>query len=119
MKKDSNTVYTQQNNIKQKTASPSDSGEHGIPSIVVDSISDMFIENIKLNVTIDLAIKIAEPILIHLYGKKIINQRPWRVKEEEDFIIINGTLDPKKLGGTAQIKIRKSNGQILGYGHGQ
>ena len=73
---------------------------------------------IDLNINKETAIKIAELILVKIYGKDVLKQRPWNVSLKGDTYEINGTFHEKNAdGGVAEIKISKSDGRILEYLH--
>ncbi len=60
------------------------------------------------------AIKIAEVVLFRLYGKEsIIDQRPYRVKEEDSVWWIAGSMKKDTLGFTFTIAISRQTGAIL------
>lgn len=67
------------------------------------------------------AVKIAEAVLVPVYGeKKILSERPFNAKLEGDVWTVGGTLHcgaPHCVGGTAEVKISKSTGQILQMVH--
>lgn len=64
--------------------------------------------------TADLAFQIAEPVLINLYGKDIIeDEKPFFINLENGIWMIKGTLKDDKDGGVAYMEIDKRNGQIL------
>ena len=65
------------------------------------------------------AIKIAEIILVKVYGEKVLKQRPWIVYNEDKSYLIKGTFHggPKRKGGVAYIEIRKDNAKIEWYIH--
>jgi NTF2 fold immunity protein of polymorphic toxin system component len=71
------------------------------------------------------AVKIAEAVLIPVYGeKKVLSERPFTATLAGDIWTVSGTLHctpPGSLckGGTAIVKISKSSGQILQMGHGK
>ena len=59
------------------------------------------------------AVKIAEAVLVPVYGeKKILSERPFNAKLEGDVWTVEGTLHcgaPHCVGGTAEVKISKSS----------
>jgi hypothetical protein len=61
------------------------------------------------------AVKIAEAVLIPVYGEKqILAERPFNVVRKGDVWIVSGTLPCEPCaGGTAEVTISKSSGQIL------
>ena len=67
------------------------------------------------------ALAIAEEKLVEKYGKKILNQRPFQVSEDDSSWKIKGTLQCAKgtvcKGGTAFIEIDKNNGKVIQAGH--
>jgi NTF2 fold immunity protein len=69
------------------------------------------------------AVKIAEAVLIPVYGeKKILSERPFNATLQGDVWTVAGTVhcDPpgaRCVGGSAEVKISKSSGQILQMGH--
>ncbi len=85
----------------------------------LEQISTPNINKKMLNLKLDRnsTIKIAEIILCHIYGEKVLNQRPWNVKEKDESFIIEGRLPENMAGGTAIIEISKKNGRVLNYSH--
>lgn len=73
----------------------------------------------NLNLDKENAVKIAEIVLCHIYGKQVLKERPWNVEELEKSFLISGTLPPNMLGGVALIEISKVNGQVIRYIHGK
>jgi NTF2 fold immunity protein of polymorphic toxin system component len=63
------------------------------------------------------AVRIAEAVLIPVYGEKqIMSERPFTAKLSGDIWTVGGTLNcgaPQCKGGTAVVKISKTSGQIL------
>ena len=82
---------------------------------------------VNLNIGKDDAVKIAEIILVKIYGKEVLKQRPWIVSEDDDSYIIKGTFHSNikrtkdtlsfSVGGVAYIAIRKNNAQVIWYTH--
>jgi len=64
------------------------------------------------------AIKLAEAILVRIYGEKVLRQRPWKVVESKNEFTITGTLH-SQLGGVAEISISKSDARVIRYTHGK
>lgn len=63
--------------------------------------------------TAEVAVKLANTILIELYGiDDIEEQSPFSVNLEDNIWILEGYLDENKLGGVAYIEIDKQTGQI-------
>lgn len=66
------------------------------------------------------AIKIAEPILFNIYGKKdIMKERPYEVYLVKNFWVISGTLPKGYLGGTFLIIIDSRNCKVIEITHGK
>jgi NTF2 fold immunity protein len=71
----------------------------------------------------DVAVKIAEAVLIPVYSeKKILSERPFTAKLQGDVWTVEGALHCPNgakdcFGGTAVVKISKSSGQILHMTH--
>lgn len=67
------------------------------------------------------AVKIAEAVLIPVYGeKKISEERPFKATRQGDIWRVRGTLNcgsPNCEGGTAVVRISKTTGKILFVGH--
>jgi hypothetical protein len=67
------------------------------------------------------AVKIAEAVLIPVYGEKKINEeRPFKATRQGDIWRVTGTLNcdsPNCEGGTAVVRISKPTGEILFVGH--
>lgn len=62
--------------------------------------------------------KVAEAILRSIYGKEIINrQQPLTAELDGDIWIVRGTLPKDEKGGTADIRIRKSSGEVVFLTH--
>ena len=74
---------------------------------------------VNLNLSKEDAVKVAETVLVGIYGKEVLRQRPWRVTESETEFQISGTLAPSSVGGTAEISIRKSDAGVARYTHGK
>jgi hypothetical protein len=67
------------------------------------------------------AIKIAEAVLIPIYGEKLIkSEEPFVVRMEKGIWIIEGKSLPKfSVGGVVHIEISKKDGRILHVIHGK
>jgi hypothetical protein len=66
------------------------------------------------------AVKIAEAVLIPVYGEKqVLSERPFKATLKGDSWTVQGTLAcaPHCVGGTALVEISKSTGQILQMFH--
>jgi hypothetical protein len=66
------------------------------------------------------AVKIAEAVLVPVYGQKQVeSERPFKATVKGDSWTVQGTLQcaPNCVGGTALVEISKSTGQILQMFH--
>jgi len=64
------------------------------------------------------AIKIAEAVWYPLYGDDIYDEKPYNVILEDGFWIVTGSLpDSTWYGGTAYIKFKKSDCQVVNVYH--
>jgi NTF2 fold immunity protein len=64
--------------------------------------------------------KIAEAILLPIYGDEVLNEKPYKVRLVGDSLwIVEGTLNQSMLGGVAYIEIRKSDCKIVKVTHGK
>jgi hypothetical protein len=64
--------------------------------------------------TAELAFRIAEAVLVQIYGReKIEKEKPFSINLENDVWIIEGHLDKELLGGVAYMEIQKNDGKIL------
>ncbi|HKF20159.1 MAG TPA: YbbC/YhhH family protein [Candidatus Angelobacter sp.] len=64
------------------------------------------------------AVKIAEAVLIPIYGEKqILSERPFKASREGEVWTVSGTLPPGYVGGVAVVKISKRTGEILSVVH--
>lgn len=61
----------------------------------------------------------AEGLFIEIYGRSVIEERPWRVTDTNGCYLICGTLPEDMFGGVAQLKVRKSDGFAWVYYHGE
>jgi len=68
---------------------------------------------LNLNLDKESAIKIAEIILVKIYGEKVLKQKPWSVSENDNSFKIRGTTVHTQKGGVAEIIINKSDARIL------
>ncbi len=60
------------------------------------------------------AVRIAETVLVAIYGEKIYNQKPYRINLIKDSIwVVNGSVPAGGYGENAHIEIRKKDGKIL------
>lgn len=73
---------------------------------------------INLKLKKDTIVKIAEIILVDIYGEKVLNEKPWIITEMPNAYKIMGTLRSAK-GGVAEIIINKKNGCVEKCIHGK
>ena len=89
-------------------------------SVVKGTGSD---KNVVTNLSTNIAIEIAEAKLCQVYGKRVLRQRPWKIKYIGDNILITGTLhrdgESNRKGGVAQISINRHDGRIIKVTHGK
>ncbi len=91
------------------------------------SISSVCAENSKHNFVPEnglvsdenTAIKIAEAVLLPIYGESINNKKPFVAKLVDGVWIVEGTLPRNMKGGVPLIEISKDNGAILRVSHGK
>ena len=69
------------------------------------------------------AVKIAEVIFVKVYGERVLAERPWKVKLEKDdsIFFIEGTFNAPKgaRGGVGEIRIKRSNAEVVSILHGK
>ena len=66
------------------------------------------------------AIKIVEPILFGIYGKKnIVKQKPYKTFFIDSYWIVEGTLTKGFRGGIFQIIINSKNSKVIKISHGK
>lgn len=74
---------------------------------------------VSLNINGDMAVKIAEVVLVNIYGEEVLRQKPWKVYDNGAEIVVQGIMPKNRLGGVAKIVIRKSDAKIISYHHGK
>lgn len=65
----------------------------------------------------DTAIKIAEAVLVPVYGDEVLEQKPFVATLNNDIWEVNGSLSKGVVGGVAEVKISKRDGRILRLTH--
>ena len=69
------------------------------------------------------AVKIAEAVLVPIYGDQVLQQRPFKATLNGDRWTVEGSFNHPKgeawVGGVALIEIKKSSGEILKVTHGK
>jgi hypothetical protein len=63
------------------------------------------------------AVKIAEAVLIPIYGEEIYKERPFTAEKSGDTWIVKGSLPEGYAGGVAEVEISMSDGKILKVTH--
>lgn len=71
-----------------------------------------------------LAGELAEVVLPSIYGKDVLNQKPFKITEKDGYWHVDGQLPtPPKgsvvIGGTVHCEIRKSDGAFRNITHGK
>jgi hypothetical protein len=65
------------------------------------------------------AVRIAEAVLIPIYGEKEVrSERPFKAVLANGVWTVRGTLPPNFMGGTAVVRMAKSDGRIFFMIHG-
>jgi len=65
------------------------------------------------------AIKVAEAVWLPIYGDKVKNKKPYKIKLENGVWYIEGTLPQNCTGGVPYIEIQKKDGKVLKVMHGK
>jgi len=66
------------------------------------------------------AIKIAEAVLVPIYGKRIIeSERPFRAELRDDVWYVRGNLPEGYVGGVAMVALSRIDAHIISVGHGK
>ena len=70
--------------------------------------------------TAKIAEQLADVVLPSIYGKQVLEQKPYKISDKGDYWYIDGQL-PKKyvLGGSIHCEIRKSDGSFKNIFHGK
>jgi hypothetical protein len=67
-----------------------------------------------------IAIKVVEPILFNIYGKKhIIDEKPYEIYLIKNYWVIQGTLPENSKGGTFIIILNAKNAEVIKISHGK
>ena len=76
---------------------------------------------LNLNLSKDEAVKIAEIIMVKVYGEGVLLQRPWVISESNGAYIIQGHNSglSNERGGLIKVIIDKQNAEILDISHGR
>jgi hypothetical protein len=75
-------------------------------------------ESLDIGLNQESAVKIAEIILVNVYGEKVLDERPWNIKSSDSSFILEGTLKTD-VGGVASIEISRKNAEVLRFMHGK
>jgi hypothetical protein len=62
-------------------------------------------------------IQIAETVFVRVYGKDVLEQRPWVVTEREGVFEIQGTFHGRGVGGVALMTIDPATAEVLMITH--
>lgn len=69
------------------------------------------------------AIKVAEAVLVNVYGESVLSERPFSAKIEGEYWVVTGTLHCPKgancKGGIARIELNKKDGKVRRVIHGK
>ena len=63
--------------------------------------------------------EIAEIVLVHVYGKEVLQERPWIVTKSGDIFTVEGTSHSNVEGGEAELQINGTNGSVTAISHGK
>lgn len=76
---------------------------------------------LNLNLSKDEAVKIADIIMVKVYGEGVLLQRPWVITESNGAYIIQGHNSglSNERGGLIKVIIDKQNAEILDISHGR
>lgn len=85
------------------------------------AFKENFPSKLNLNLSKDEAKKIVEIIIVKIYGKEVLSQRPWEIVESNNTYIIKGhnPLLSNERGGIVTVIINKQNAEILDISHGR
>jgi hypothetical protein len=73
-------------------------------------------DKVDVNLDRESAIKIAEIVLVRVYGKAVLEERPWKVTLKNGVFRIEGTLHYEK-GSVATIEIDQANARVVRIVH--
>ena len=64
--------------------------------------------------------RIAEAVWLPIYGKSVLNEKPFKARlTNEGVWVVEGSLPKDMLGGVAYIEISRRDGRILEVTHGK
>jgi hypothetical protein len=97
-----------------------------LPSIVSDEVKDdsdarvVMKAGSKVDLELDekTIVQIAELVLVKVYGKSVLSERPWHVTKGKTSVKIEGTLYGDK-GGVAEIEISREDARVMALTHGK
>lgn len=93
--------------------------ERSLPNALKnDSKNGDELMKVDLNISEKTAVEIAEVILVSIYGKEVLEQRPWIITNNKTEFTIRGTLH-SLIGGVAEISISKADARVIKYRHGK
>jgi hypothetical protein len=76
-------------------------------------------EAVNLRLDEKSARKIAEIVLVKVYGPEVLKERPWTLTETGDSFKFQGKLPTGDVGGVAEIEISKRNAAVTSITHGK
>jgi len=73
----------------------------------------------KININLDesSAVQIAEIILVRVYGKQVLNEKPWQVTTTDRTFTIEGSFPEGYKGGVASLHINRANAEVISIVH--
>jgi hypothetical protein len=76
-------------------------------------------QEVDVNLDEQSAIRVAEVVLVRVFGKRVLEERPWVVVKKEKVFRISGTLMKHARGGVAEIEINQRNAEVVSLEHGK
>lgn len=82
-------------------------------------VGNNIVTDINLVNNEDSAIRMAEVVLVPIYGESVDSKKPFKAKYdcEYEVWVVSGTLGKKFLGGVPNVIIQKSDGKVLAVWH--
>ncbi|QIP54299.1 NTF2 fold immunity protein [Hafnia alvei] len=67
-----------------------------------------------------MASDVAESYIKNIYGKDVAeNEKPYLIKDKNEYWVVSGSLQKNISGGVFTIKIKKRTGEINTFSHGE
>ena len=105
-------------NFKNRTIVGEDYAKQAIKKALSDSSDKSFSDTLIKNK--EMAISIAEPILMNLYGKAVIaDEKPYECYSIDGYWFIGGTLPKNHTGSVFEMIMSAKDGRIIKIMHGQ